>query len=75
MTGSVTLDGPDLAQVLDGPDGEENVRAVIMHEFGHLVGLGHVQEPGELMSERNDGQLDFGPGDREGLARLGSPTC
>jgi hypothetical protein len=75
MTGSVTLDGPDLDEIAEGDDGEAKVRAVILHEFGHLVGLGHVQDPRELMSEANSGQLDFGPGDREGLARLGSGEC
>jgi Matrixin len=75
MTGSVTLDAPDLAEVLEGPDGEAQVRAVILHELGHLVGLGHVADPGELMSETNYGNHDFGPGDREGLARLGGGDC
>lgn len=75
MTGSVTLDGPDLARVLDGPDGEARVRAVILHELGHLVGLGHVADPAQLMSETNHGLHDFGPGDREGLARLGAGSC
>jgi hypothetical protein len=75
MTGSVTLDGPDLNEIYEQDDGEDKVRAVILHEFGHLVGLGHVQDPRELMSETNSGQLDFGPGDREGLARLGDQDC
>ncbi len=75
MTGSVTLDGPDLASVLEGPDGEAQVRAVILHELGHLVGLGHVADPNQLMSETNYGLHDFGPGDREGLARLGGGSC
>lgn len=75
MTGSVTLDGPDLQEIAEGDDGEAKVRAVILHEFGHLVGLGHVQDTRELMSESNSGQLDFGAGDREGLARLGSDEC
>jgi hypothetical protein len=75
VTGSVTLDGPDLAKIHEQDDGEAKVRAVILHEFAHLVGLGHVQDPGELMSTSNTGQLDFGPGDQEGLARLGSDEC
>jgi hypothetical protein len=74
LTGSVTLDGPALQQILDR-EGEEPVRAVILHELGHLLGLGHVLDPQELMSESNQGQLDFGPGDKEGLARLGAGEC
>lgn len=75
MTGSVTLDGPDLNEIYEQDAGKDKVRAVILHEFGHLVGLGHVRDPAELMSESNSGQLDFGPGDREGLARLGDEKC
>jgi hypothetical protein len=75
MTGSVILDGPDLADVLERTDGEAQVRAVILHELGHLVGLGHVADPNQLMSETNYGLHDFGPGDEEGLARLGDGTC
>ena len=75
MTGSVTLDGPDLHEIHEQDNGEAKVRAVILHELGHLIGLGHVSDPRELMSEANTGQLDFGPGDREGLARLGGEKC
>ena len=75
MTGSVTLDSPDLHEIHEQDDGEAKVRAVILHELGHLIGLGHVSDPRELMSEANTGQLDFGPGDREGLTRLGGEKC
>jgi hypothetical protein len=75
VTGSVMLDGPTLAQILEQDEGEAQVRAVILHELGHLLGLGHVDDPDELMSSRNAGQTDFGPGDREGLARLGAGEC
>jgi hypothetical protein len=75
VTGSVELDAPDLARVLEGRDGEARVRAVVLHELGHLAGLGHVSDRGELMSETNRGLHDFGPGDREGLARLGGSDC
>jgi len=48
---------------------------VLMHELGHLVGLGHVTDPNELMytSQRLAGNPidDWGPGDREGLRELG----
>jgi hypothetical protein len=75
MTGSIELDSPDLHEVYRRDGGAALVQAVIMHELGHVVGLGHVHDSGELMSDDNDGQLDFGPGDREGLARLGSEQC
>ena len=36
------------------------------------AGLAHVNDPGELMFYDNTGQAALGPGDREGLARLGT---
>lgn len=50
-------------------------QAVMDHEFGHLVGLGHVDDPGELMHEAGGLSLGYGPGDREGLARLAAVPC
>lgn len=45
----------------------------ILHELGHLAGLDHVDDEGELMYPRPGlGPPFFGPGDLAGLARLGS---
>jgi hypothetical protein len=75
VTGTVTLDAPQLTRVLHRPGGPVQVRAIILHELGHLVGLDHVDDPGELMYKDNVGSLDLGPGDREGLAALGAGRC
>lgn len=75
VTGEVWLDAPQLTQVMARPEGAAEVRAIVLHELGHLVGLDHVNDPRELMYEENVGMLDFGPGDREGLAALGSGSC
>jgi hypothetical protein len=75
VTGSVWLDAPQLARVLGRENGRAQVRAIVMHELGHVVGLGHVESADELMYEDNNGLLDFGPGDREGLAALGRGRC
>jgi Matrixin len=42
---------------------------VILHEFGHVIGLDHVQDESELMfpSARPDGPVSYAPGDLEGL--------
>lgn len=58
------LDGGDYAQ-----------RSVLRHEFGHLVGLDHVDDPGEIMFDSGSYSGKFGPGDREGLALLGRGAC
>lgn len=71
VTGGVALDAPQLTDILAGPNGAEQVRAVIMHELAHVVGLDHVSDRGELMHPDSSDRLDFGPGDREGLAELG----
>ena len=75
VSGQVLLDAPDLAETLAWPDGPALVRAVIMHELAHVVGLDHINDPTQLMYEANSGQLDFGAGDRAGLALLGTGKC
>lgn len=44
----------------------------LQHEIGHLVGLAHVNDPNELMFPEEVGNTGFGPGDQEGLWRLGA---
>ncbi len=51
------------------------MEAIVLHELAHVVGLAHVSEPMELMYADNTGQVSLGPGDLEGLARLGSLPC
>lgn len=74
VTGGVTLDAATYRR-LDGDEGRSIGVAIAAHEFGHLVGLGHVNDPNELMHGENVGQLDFGPGDLAGLARVGTTPC
>lgn len=76
VTGAVTLDLADLGEMIDGPDGRAAVRAVIQHEVAHLVGLGHVEDQGQLMHPSiQPWSTSFGAGDLEGLAVLGSGAC
>lgn len=75
VTGGVTLDADDFAELDTSEEGRREQLAIMLHEFGHLVGLAHVQDPRELMNEENIGVLDFGPGDKVGLAKVGSTSC
>jgi hypothetical protein len=46
---------------------------VILHEVGHLVGLGHVDDPAEVMNPSLvSSPASWGVGDLAGLRRLGS---
>lgn len=75
VSGSVVLD-TDTTDRFDGaPGGREAHVALLLHELGHLVGLDHVDDTGELMHPEATGQTEFGPGDRQGLAELGSIPC
>lgn len=44
---------------------------VVLHEWGHVMGLDHVDARGQLMHPAGGGVADLGPGDLEGLHRLG----
>jgi hypothetical protein len=74
-TGGITLDTVTFASLAARPDGQREERAIVLHELGHVVGLAHVTDPGELMNADNLGLLDFGPGDLAGLAKLGRGRC
>lgn len=75
VTGQVRLDAPGMMETLAFPNGPALVRAIIMHELAHVVGLDHVNDPSQLMYQENNGQLDFGAGDRAGLALVGTGKC
>lgn len=75
VTGQITLDEHTFQDLQARPNGKPQAQAIVDHEFGHLVGLGHVDDRGELMAEDNTGRLDWGPGDRAGLSRLGRGKC
>lgn len=65
VVGTVTVDS--------GLDGAFDPYLVWLHEFGHLVGLAHVNSSGELMQAFYDfGISGLGPGDLEGLWNVGS---
>ena len=75
ITGSVVLDRELYDDLAAEPGGRDVMRAVLTHELGHVLGLGHVDDENELMYSDNVGQTELGPGDLEGLARLGSVDC
>ena len=76
VTGTVSLDATELPDLLADPDDAPVVRGVVLHELGHVVGLAHVDDPGQLMyPEAQRDVVDFAAGDLTGLARLGAGPC
>ncbi len=73
--GSVVIDTADAQDLLDAFDGEAVLRAVVMHELAHVVGLAHVDDDAELMSPANRWKTEWGAGDRRGLALAGDGVC
>lgn len=70
-TGVIMLDAAYYAQ---GEDLAQR-QAIVQHELGHVLGLGHVRDGGELMNEDNTGRTGFGPGDLAGLRALHQASC
>jgi len=75
VTGSAVFNGPALdAQLRSGEDAK--ARAVLLHELGHLVGLGHVGDPYQVMYDTNVYPLaSYRAGDLRGLEQLGLGRC
>ena len=74
VTGEIALETNYWNHLLaNGRDAD--ARAIVMHELGHVIGLGHVQDAHELMSAHGHGTLDYAAGDRRGLDLLGRGPC
>ncbi len=71
VTGAIALDTEAFtaATIEQRP---RTMEAIVLHEIAHVIGLEHGPEPSELMAARNNGQVELGPGDRQGRATLGS---
>jgi hypothetical protein len=76
VTGEVVFDAPDLAKIERAPQGAIYVYDVLLHELGHLVGLGHVDDAGSIMNSVAQRPLaGYSDGDLRGLEELGSGRC
>ena len=75
VSGTIGLDQDDFDRTIRYSNGWAMGRAAIMHELGHVVGLAHVDDAMQLMSQSNHGFVFYGPGDEHGLALEGSGKC
>lgn len=75
VAGQVMLDAPAMTEILSFQGGREHVRAIVIHELAHVLGLDHIDDPSQLMYEENTGQIHLADGDLAGLAKLGAGPC
>ena len=69
--GMVVLDTDQPGGWLGGLDDQ----TVLVHELIHVLGLGHSEDPDQLMAAENSGQDELGEGDLAGLAALDDAAC
>ena len=74
IAGTIAL-SRDYYAYLDEVGDRDQQLAVLLHELGHVLGLAHVDNAGELMNDDNLGLTAYGPGDLAGLRRLGNGPC
>ena len=76
VSGIVYLDPAKYLEIASR-SGQAIADSVILHELGHLVGLAHVNDPGQLMWPRGNssGLTTFQLGDLTGLDQVGSGPC
>jgi hypothetical protein len=75
VSGTAVFNAPLIAQQLSTGDSAK-ARAVLLHELGHLIGLGHVSDPFQVMYNTNSYPLArYHAGDLRGLELLGQGRC
>ena len=72
VTGQMVLDTPQLAAL---PGGWPARLGVVLHELGHLVGLGHVADPTDTMHANTGPTTAYSLGALRGLAAVGGGPC
>jgi hypothetical protein len=76
VSGIVYLDAPELTTMRQRSAGAQQVRSVMLHELGHLVGLQHVNDSASIMFPQESSAVqDYSVGDLRGLAFAGSGPC
>ncbi|MGN6524013.1 MAG: hypothetical protein ACTHMZ_12565, partial [Actinomycetes bacterium] len=76
VSGTVYLDPVKIGRLAQ-EQGEPVARAIVLHELGHLAGLGHANDEWQVMWRRGNAHefTEYQSGDLSGLARLGTGRC
>ncbi|MBG6183077.1 hypothetical protein IWX65_001024 [Arthrobacter sp. CAN_A214] len=74
VAGQVKLDVDQLSEILEEPEGRYEVKGLILHELGHVVGLDHIDDRDQLMHATAP-VYEMQDGDRAGFALLGTGPC
>jgi Matrixin len=74
VAGTIALSRDYYAELDDRGDRDRQL-AVLLHEFGHVFGLDHVDSDAELMYGGGSEVDTFAAGDLQGLRRLGRGPC
>lgn len=74
VSGVVYLDAPQIAE-LPAAERDSVIHALLLHELGHLLGLGHVEDATQIMHTESLTATSLGDGDQRGLALLGRSLC
>jgi hypothetical protein len=76
VRGGVALNSRLITTIPDGFGHGQRRGGALLHELGHMVGLAHVGDQGQLMfaSLTPRAPSDYGAGDRNGLAKVGAPA-
>lgn len=74
VAGTVALSRQFYATLAEHHDHGKELQ-VLLHELGHVVGLDHVKSRHEIMYRSVTGLTAYGPGDLQGLSRLGNGPC
>jgi hypothetical protein len=74
VSGQIVMERLYWNRELHAGHGTDITRSLVMHELGHILGLGHVDDRHEIMNP-SAGPTHWGPGDRKGLALLGKGPC
>lgn len=73
VTGQVVINAQRTDLVAGFGDRRDAVGSTLLHEIGHILGLAHVEDRSQLMSEDPGvGPVELGEGDRAGLRVVGA---